>query len=207
MFLWNDFFKEDARFQKPGLLLQALQSLSRERVVCFAAASTLHACAPFLSLERTGRYNPYHKDLLSLVSESAHVSWQAACTAVSPGALLDLASSIEELLSEQPSDVRKKCNEDDLLLAGLASMRSALGEEPIVNSALAAKRAYEAVALWFMATDPTTPKTLIGRAAILAAERAVSHCLEEVQYQERCLTFLCSPRNATLPQQADLLRL
>jgi hypothetical protein len=205
MFLWNASFDETPGFQAPGLLLRRLEALSQHQVMCFAGACILHAADIFVSLERDERYVPYHSNLISLVSQAGRMCFHSASAAADKAMLSALESQALTMIQEDPRRARKKCNEDSFLSGTLCALRCAMGVDTEKNAAYAARYAYSAVCSWFMAVNPGTPKTLKGTAAILAAERGVSECIEEIKYQERCLGALESCPGKSLPTEADLL--
>lgn len=206
MFLWNATFHEDPGLKSPGLLLGKLLSMPKARAVCFAAACTLHACNRFIQLQEEGSFAPFHADLLEVVSESTRGAWLFAATHGREPDLTKFERELERLMKDHPEHPSKKCNEDPFVAAAERCVRSARGEDTVRNAARAAKNAHFAVCSWFKATNPDTPKTSIGSAEILAAERRIPQCVDEISFQGRCLQLLVEHTAAELPTLDELVK-
>ena len=199
MFLWDATFKETIGLR--------LESIRREAVVSFAAASTVHACGIFQALERQGEYKPYHKKLTSIISDAATEAWRSVSADGSQSDLSAIEVRVLQLAHEDPKATRKKCNENRFLYSALSCVRCAMGIDLGQNAAYAARYAYEAVSSWFIATSRETPKFFTEIAAVLAVERTVVQCVEEIKFQERCLSYLEESVGAIVPPLSNLIQL
>ena len=187
------------------MLLGRLHTMPDQRRVCFAAACTLHACSCFIRLQQEGSFTPFHADLPAVVGQSARSAWIFAAGHGHQADLTRFERELERLMNDHPDHPSKKCNEDSLVVAAEHCLRSAREEDTARNAARAAKNGHFAVCSWFMATNPDTPKTLIGSAEVLMVERRVPQCVDEISFQGRCLELLVENMATELPTLNDLL--